>query len=290
VHPIASRRTPESFTEKIDETFNTNCKGMLFTVKYAARQMIKQGGAATVNTGSDLAYIGLANLTAYTASKSAVVGVTRTLAVELALRETPLHIAAAHLAAAGANNRRIARALGRSEVWICNLTRQSFFHERVLAILKEKNRDALESMFEMQRLSDLMSLVEFPRRSARHLCLAIIRLASCLDSQRATRRAVRKQEKVPMKFMLIFDWNPDAETRTKAVLRFRAGGLPPEGVKLLGRWTRADLSGGFDLIEAEDETKLFEFAYMWGDLMKLEIFPVLDDQQLSAALERATKR
>ena len=74
----------ELSAEAIDETFNTNCKGMLFTVKDAARQMIKQGGGAIVNTGSDLAYIGLANLTAYTASKSAVVGVTRTLAVELA--------------------------------------------------------------------------------------------------------------------------------------------------------------------------------------------------------------
>jgi NAD(P)-dependent dehydrogenase (short-subunit alcohol dehydrogenase family) len=74
----------ELSAEAIDETFNTNCKGMLFTVNYAARQMIKQGGGAIVNTGSDLAYIGLANLTAYTASKSAVVGVTRTLAVELA--------------------------------------------------------------------------------------------------------------------------------------------------------------------------------------------------------------
>ena len=74
----------ELSAEAIDETFNTNCKGMLFTVKYAARQMIKQGGGAIVNTGSDLAYIGLANLTAYTASKSAVVGVTRTIAVELA--------------------------------------------------------------------------------------------------------------------------------------------------------------------------------------------------------------
>ena len=74
----------ELSAEAIDETFNTNCKGMLFTVKYAARQMIKQGGGAIVNTGSDLAYIGLANLTAYTASKAAVVGVTRTLAVELA--------------------------------------------------------------------------------------------------------------------------------------------------------------------------------------------------------------
>jgi NAD(P)-dependent dehydrogenase (short-subunit alcohol dehydrogenase family) len=81
----------ELSAEAIDETFNTNCKGMLFTVKYAARQMIKQGGGAIVNTGSDLAYIGLANLTAYTASKSAVVGVTRTLAVELAPHGIPVN-------------------------------------------------------------------------------------------------------------------------------------------------------------------------------------------------------
>jgi 3-oxoacyl-[acyl-carrier protein] reductase len=70
--------------QTIDETFAINCKGMLFTAKYAVRQMIKQGGGVIVNTGSDLAFIGLANLTAYTASKGAVVAVTRTLAVELA--------------------------------------------------------------------------------------------------------------------------------------------------------------------------------------------------------------
>lgn len=74
--------------------------------------------------------------------------------------EAPLHIAAAHLAAAGANNRRIARELGKSEVWMTNLARQPFFQERVVSILKEKNRPALESMFKMQRFSNPMTLVE----------------------------------------------------------------------------------------------------------------------------------
>jgi Protein of unknown function (DUF3303) len=93
-----------------------------------------------------------------------------------------------------------------------------------------------------------------------------------------------------MKFMLTFDWNPNKETRAEAVERFRnTGALPPEGVKLLGRWTRADFSGGFDLLETDDAKKLFEFAYTWGTLMKLEITPVLDDQELKAALENATK-
>jgi len=93
-----------------------------------------------------------------------------------------------------------------------------------------------------------------------------------------------------MKFMLTFEWSPNTETRAEAVERFRkTGALPPEGVKLLGRWTRADLSGGFDLLETDDAKKLFEFAYMWGTLMELEITPVLDDQELKAALESATK-
>jgi hypothetical protein len=67
------------------------------------------------------------------------------------------------------------------------------------------------------------------------------------------------------------------------------GCTAPEGVKLLGRWTRADFSGGFDLLETDDAKKLFEFAYIWGTLMKLEITPVLNDQELKAALENATK-
>jgi len=58
---------------------------------------------------------------------------------------------------------------------------------------------------------------------------------------------------------------------------------------LLGRWTRADLSGGFDLLETDDPKKLVEFAYMWSDLMELSITPVLEDQALSQALQSAMK-
>ena len=67
----------------IDETFAINCKGMLFAAKHAVRHMIRAGGGAIVNTGSDLAFIGLANLTAYTASKAAVESLTRITAREV---------------------------------------------------------------------------------------------------------------------------------------------------------------------------------------------------------------
>jgi hypothetical protein len=41
-----------------------------------------------------------------------------------------------------------------------NLTRQPFFQERIESILRERNRDALESMFRIQRFSNPATLVE----------------------------------------------------------------------------------------------------------------------------------
>ncbi|MGY2492275.1 DUF3303 domain-containing protein [Cupriavidus sp. CP313] len=70
----------------------------------------------------------------------------------------------------------------------------------------------------------------------------------------------------------------------------RTGGLPPEGVQLLGRWTSADLGSGFDLLETNDAAKLTEFAYQWSDLMELEIMPVLEDAELAAVLGRVAKK
>lgn len=93
-----------------------------------------------------------------------------------------------------------------------------------------------------------------------------------------------------MKFMMTFNWTPNTEVRAEGIERFQAtGGEPPKGVELLGRWTRADLSGGFALLETDDPKKLAEFAYLWSDLMNLEITPVLDDQELTATLQSVVK-
>jgi len=93
-----------------------------------------------------------------------------------------------------------------------------------------------------------------------------------------------------MRFMMTFTWKPEARVRDEGVARFKAtGGIPPQGAKLLGRWTRADFSGGFVLLESEDPQALAEFAYHWGDLMELRIVPVLDDEALSEVLQRVAK-
>jgi hypothetical protein len=89
-----------------------------------------------------------------------------------------------------------------------------------------------------------------------------------------------------MKFMLTFTMQPDK--RNEAIARFmKTGGHPPQGAKLLGRWTRADFSQGYDLLESNDATPLTEFALQWSDLMQLEIVPVLEDQELGNVLKKS---
>jgi Protein of unknown function (DUF3303) len=93
-----------------------------------------------------------------------------------------------------------------------------------------------------------------------------------------------------MKFMLTFSIKPEVAKRDEAIARFqKTGGMPPKGARLLGRWTRVDFSGGFDLLESDDPKALTEFALMWSDLMEVSIVPVLEDQDLTEVLKRIGK-
>ena len=93
-----------------------------------------------------------------------------------------------------------------------------------------------------------------------------------------------------MKFMLSFAIKPETKGRDEAIARFKnTGGQPPKGVKLLGRWTAADFSGGCVLVESDDASALTSFALMWSDLMELRIVPVLEDAQLIEVLAHASK-
>ena len=91
-----------------------------------------------------------------------------------------------------------------------------------------------------------------------------------------------------MKFMLTFTFTSQANKRNEAIARFlKTGGHPPKGAKLLGRWTRADFSQGYDLLESDDPGALTEFALQWSDLMEVEIAPVVEDKELAEVLKRA---
>ena len=93
-----------------------------------------------------------------------------------------------------------------------------------------------------------------------------------------------------MKFICVFSIEPDGGAQAEAIHRFRTtGGQPPAPAKLLGRWTRTDFAGGFLLLETDDPKALTEFALGWSDLMQLEIFPVVDDQELGEVFTRLGK-
>lgn len=93
-----------------------------------------------------------------------------------------------------------------------------------------------------------------------------------------------------MKFMMTYAFTPQPGTRDETIARFRAtGGPAPEGATLIGRWTRADFSGGSVLLETDDPQALTEFSLRWSDVLSLEVVPVLDDAQLAEVLERRAK-
>jgi hypothetical protein len=92
-----------------------------------------------------------------------------------------------------------------------------------------------------------------------------------------------------MKFMLTYKL--ESETRDEAIARFKAtGGRTPKGAQLLGRWTTADLRGGFALLESYDIKALVEFTLGWSDLMDLEIVPLIEDHELNEVFERRETR
>jgi NAD(P)-dependent dehydrogenase (short-subunit alcohol dehydrogenase family) len=69
--------------EVFDRVIAINLKGVWLGLKHVGAAMKAQGGGAIVNTASIAGLRGTPNLVAYTASKHAVVGMTRTAAMEL---------------------------------------------------------------------------------------------------------------------------------------------------------------------------------------------------------------
>lgn len=81
------RRAPVlEFTEKDwDDVIQVNQRSLFFLSQAAARQMVSQGrGGKIINIASMLSFQGGVRVAAYTAAKSAVVGLTRAMANELA--------------------------------------------------------------------------------------------------------------------------------------------------------------------------------------------------------------
>lgn len=70
--------------EEWDELFAVNVRGLFFACQSAARRMVPRGYGRIVNMSSQAGLVGIRRHAAYSASKSAVIGLTRVLALEWA--------------------------------------------------------------------------------------------------------------------------------------------------------------------------------------------------------------
>ena len=68
--------------EDLEKTLAVNVKGLFLLSQSAIRQMLAQGGGVIVNNGSSAALKGVKNRAAYSASKGAVVALTRAMAAD----------------------------------------------------------------------------------------------------------------------------------------------------------------------------------------------------------------
>lgn len=65
-----------------DELFAVNVRGLFFACQSAARRMVPQGSGRIINMASQAGLVGIPRHAAYSASKAAVIGLTKVLALE----------------------------------------------------------------------------------------------------------------------------------------------------------------------------------------------------------------
>lgn len=80
------RPVTEETTETYDAIFDANVRSVFFALKHQIPVLLRQGGGAIVNTASVGGSVAFANVSLYTAAKHAVVGLTKTAALEFATR------------------------------------------------------------------------------------------------------------------------------------------------------------------------------------------------------------
>jgi len=74
----------EQTAENYAKIFDINVRGLFLSMKYEIAQMLAHGGGAIINTSSIAGVIGFPNAALYDASKHAVMGLTRSAALEYA--------------------------------------------------------------------------------------------------------------------------------------------------------------------------------------------------------------
>jgi hypothetical protein len=93
----------------------------------------------------------------------------------------------------------------------------------------------------------------------------------------------------PMKFMST--WTVRPGKMSEVIAKFLATGAPgPAGIKVTGRWHKADMSGGWTLSEGTDPSALYESSAEWADLIEIHGSVVIEDADAGAVLGKLFKK
>jgi hypothetical protein len=85
--------------------------------------------------------------------------------------------------------------------------------------------------------------------------------------------------------LFVVHWTIAPDHRDAAQARFKeTGGMPPDGVKMIGRWHSAAGGEGLCVAETDDAVLLGLWTQDWSDLLSFEIIPVNDDEGVMKVL------
>jgi hypothetical protein len=87
-----------------------------------------------------------------------------------------------------------------------------------------------------------------------------------------------------MKFVTIWSFPPEKRNEGNARFRETGGDKPPAGIKLLGRWHAIGGGKGVHVCECDDPIALAKWAQVWSDLLSIEIYPAVDDEEATKML------
>jgi len=82
-----------------------------------------------------------------------------------------------------------------------------------------------------------------------------------------------------MLFMIVYTYEPEQRNETTK-RRLHQQRVIPEGMKVIGEWSFLGGGRGFMVLEVQDSKLLLKAFSAWSDLLKFEVFPVIETEEV----------